>query len=196
MPLFLEGVTGFIHNSLEGDGIIGILGFSLNDIALLLLLSVAVISDQRERRIPNILILVGLVLGLGWNIYSSGVSGLWFSLQGLAAGIALLFIPFVFGGMGAGDVKLLGMIGAFNGAEFAFHTFIAMALWGALIAVVLLIKGGQLGKALRRLWMGILFHFCKVQKLSESIATGNSGICFPYALAIALGAVSMFFVKW
>jgi hypothetical protein len=71
-----------------------------------------------------------------------------------------------------------------------------MALWGALIAVVLLIKGGQLGKTLRRLWMGILFHFCKVQKLQESIATGNSGICFPYALAIALGAVSMFFVKW
>lgn len=173
-----------------------IVNLTVFEILLFGLLALAVIYDQRERRIPNILILVGLVLGLSWNIYGLGVPGLLFSLQGLAAGIALLFIPFALGGMGAGDVKLLGMVGAFKGAVFAFHTFIAMALWGGLVAVILLIRSRQLGKALRRLWMGILFHFCKVQKLSESIATGNSGICFPYALAIALGAVSMFFVKW
>jgi prepilin peptidase CpaA len=120
------------------------MGFILNltvlEIFLFGLLVLAVIYDQRERRIPNILILVGLVLGLSWNIYGAGFPGLLFSLQGLAAGLALLFIPFALGGMGAGDVKLLGMVGAFKGAVFAFHTFIAMALWGGLVAVILLIN--------------------------------------------------------
>jgi prepilin peptidase CpaA len=160
------------------------------------LLVAAVIFDQREQRIPNALILVGLILGLGFNIYSAGWQGLVFSLQGLVAGIALLFIPFALKGMGAGDVKLLGMVGAFKGALFAFQTFVAMALWGGLIAVILLIGSRQLGKTLKRMWTGLLLHLFKVQKLQETIETRNSGISFPYALAIALGAVSAYFIKW
>lgn len=159
-------------------------------------MTTAVIFDQREQRIPNALILVGLILGLGWNIYSSGLSGIVFSLQGLAAGIALLFIPFALKGMGAGDVKLLGMVGAFKGALFAFHAFLAMALWGGLIAFILLIGSRQLGKTLKRMWTGLLLHLFKVQKLQETIETRNSGISFPYALAIALGALSAYFIKW
>lgn len=163
---------------------------------MFLLLSAAVIIDQRERRIPNSLILAGLIIGLSWNIAVSGFAGAAFALKGLLAGIALLFIPFALKGMGAGDVKLLGMVGAFKGALFAFSTFIAMALWGGLIAVVLLIKRGELLKTLRRLWLGFLFHVFKVKKMQESITDSNSGVSFPYALAIALGAVSAYFIKW
>jgi prepilin peptidase CpaA len=163
---------------------------------LLALLIPAVVFDQREKRIPNGLILSGLILGLVCNFYTSGMPGVLFSLQGLAAGIALLFIPFALRGMGAGDVKLLGVVGAFKGYLFAFHTFIAMALWGGLIAVILLINKGKLGKTLRGLWTGMILHLFKMQKLQKTIKTNNSGISFPYALAIALGAVSAYFIKW
>ncbi len=161
-----------------------------------MLLILAVVFDQRERRIPNILILTGLIIGLGFNIYNEGFTGLVFSLKGLAAGIALLFIPFAMGGMGAGDVKLLGMAGAFKGALFVFHTFICMALWGGLIAVILLIITGQLWKTLRRLWAGALLALFKIQRLQKTVQASNSGVCFPYALAIALGAVSAYFVLY
>lgn len=159
----------------------------------IMILLLAVVYDQRERRIPNGLILVGLILGLSWNAYTGGSAGILFSLQGLLAGIALLFIPFAMGGMGAGDVKLLGVVGAFKGALFAFHTFIFMALWGGVIAVILLIAKGELGKTLRRLWAGFLLALFKVQKMKDSVETSNSGVYFPYALAIALGAVSAYF---
>lgn len=163
---------------------------------MLLLLIGAVIYDQRERRIPNVLILVGLILGLSLNIIADGFAGVTSSLTGLLAGIALLIIPFAFKGMGAGDVKLLGMVGAFKGALFVFHTFIGMALCGGLIAVVLLIARGELLKTLRRLWTSVLLHLFKVQRLQETVASSNSGIVFPYALAIALGATSAYFINW
>ncbi len=47
---------------------------------------------------------------------SQGWDGLAFGLKGLAVGFGLLFIPYLFGAMGAGDVKLLAAIGSFIGA--------------------------------------------------------------------------------
>ncbi len=160
------------------------------------ILILAVFFDQRERRIPNALILVGLILGIGLNFYLGSFSGFIISLKGLATGIVLLFIPFVMGGMGAGDVKLLGVVGAFKGALFAFYTFVFMALWGGLIAVILLLIRRQLIQTLRRLWASALLALFKVQKIKESVESSNSGVCFPYALAIALGAVTSYFIKW
>lgn len=142
------------------------------------------------------MILAGLILGIGWNIYTDGSGGLIVSLKGLAAGLVLLFIPFAMGGMGAGDVKLLGVVGSFKGALFVFQTFICMALWGGLIAVVFLIIRGDLLKTLRRLWNALLMALFKVQKLKDTVEASNSGVCFPYALAIALGTLSAYFVKW
>jgi len=170
--------------------------FVLIDVVLGMLLFLAVIFDQRERRIPNMLILVGLILGIAGNIYTGGFSGLIFSITGLASGLALLFIPFALGGMGAGDVKLLGVVGAFKGALFAFHTFIYMALWGGLIAVILLIIKGQMGKTMGRLWAGAMRTLFRIQNIQDSVKEVNSGVCFPYALAIALGAVSAYLIKW
>ena len=74
----------------------------------LLTLFVGLISfyDLRERRIPNAIVFPAALIGLSMNAWS-GWSGLWFGLQGLVAGFALLFIPYLFSVMGAGDVKFL-----------------------------------------------------------------------------------------
>ena len=45
-------------------------------VLLIGLLGVAVVSDLRRHRIPNLLILVGLVLGLAGQTYSGGISGM------------------------------------------------------------------------------------------------------------------------
>ncbi len=172
------------------------INFVFIDLVLGVLLFLAVIFDQRERRIPNVLILAGLILGVVFNTYTEGFTGLIISLKGLAAGLALLFIPFVMRGIGAGDVKLLGMVGTFKGALFAFHTFIYMALWGGLIAVILLIIKGQMGKTLCRLWESAKLALFKIQNIQDSVKEVNSGVFFPYALAIALGVVSAYFIKW
>ena len=45
-----------------------------------------------------------------------GAAGLWTALLGLLAGFVLLLIPYLLGGMGAGDVKALAALGALLGA--------------------------------------------------------------------------------
>jgi prepilin peptidase CpaA len=48
----------------------------------------------------------------------------------------LLVIPFALGGIGAGDVKLLGIIGALKGPDFVFIAFLAAAITGGIMSVV------------------------------------------------------------
>src|ERR1700751_1600311 len=88
---------------------------------LLMLLAVAVGSDLHSRRIPNWLVLTGLTLALAVRLGGARAA------QGYSAwGLGLLtggglFLPlYLLRGMGAGDVKLMAMVGAFVGPELAF----------------------------------------------------------------------------
>src|SRR5215472_6822470 len=68
--------------------------------------------DWRFRRIPNWLTVSGFVLGLGINGVISGWSGIKGGLEGAAIAIAVLIIPVILRGIGAGDLKLTIALGA------------------------------------------------------------------------------------
>lgn len=161
------------------------------DIFLAGLLLIAVIFDLKEERIPNFLIIVGLVFSLCYYI-SGGYQLFLFSLQGFATGIILLLIPFCMGGIGAGDVKLLGVIGAIKGSAFVFNSFLWMALWGGVIAVILLIINKQLKETFSRLGRGALLSHMGAMSISSSLGKKESSIYYPYAVAIGLGALSSY----
>ena len=57
-----------------------------------ILTMVAAGFDIRYRRIPNWLVLTGIVTGFIWNLYSSGWSGLGHAAAGLGLGFALYFL--------------------------------------------------------------------------------------------------------
>src|SRR5262245_17112636 len=85
--------------------------------AVLTLFVVAVsIFDLRERRIPNVFVFPATLIGLIGNSIWYSWSGLVFGLKGLGLAFLLLVIPYLTGGMKAGDVKFLMAIGAFTGA--------------------------------------------------------------------------------
>ncbi|MDD3364948.1 MAG: prepilin peptidase [Syntrophomonas sp.] len=168
----------------------------LTDTCLIGLLLIAVIFDLKERRIPNLLIIIGMVMAISYQVYTGGYTGLLFCLQGLAIGIALLLIPFNMGGIGAGDVKLLGMIGAFKGSTFVVSTFLWMALWGGIIAVLLLTNEGRLGETLKRLGRGLVLSGMGIANLSDSVNKEEFSIYYPYGLAIALGVLTSYGRGW
>lgn len=113
---------------------------------LALLLALATASDLRARRIPNRLILCGLAkAGLlhasaMWLHLSPMAGAHWWSpLAGLLVGSAMLLPVHLLGGMGAGDVKLMAMAGAFVGArEAAWAALYALAAGGLACAAALL----------------------------------------------------------
>ncbi|ADI02677.1 A24 family peptidase [Syntrophothermus lipocalidus] len=162
------------------------------------LLALAVYFDVRERRIPNWLVLTGVLTALGWHLYQGGFSGLVFSLKGLGLGLLLLMLPFAMGGMGAGDVKLLGMVGAFKGVVFVFNAFLWMALIGGLIALAVLIREQRLGEFLVRIGRGMILALTggRAKLLLTSASIEPFSVSFPYAAAIAMGAVAALFRGW
>ena len=106
-------------------------------LCFLILISVlSVISDFRGKRIPNYLICSGWAVGLLYQIVLKGLSGLYFFLFGSLVPIFILFVLFIFRMLGAGDIKLLSVLGGFLGSNATFVCIILSFLFEALIAII------------------------------------------------------------
>ena len=94
--------------------------------------------DVATRRIPNVLTFGAALAALVVHGYVGGWSGAGMAAAGWAAGVALFFPVFALGGMGAGDVKLLGAVGAWLGPVaavwVALYSGIAGGVMGLLVA--------------------------------------------------------------
>ena len=119
-------------------------------VILLGLLLAAAVYDLREGRIPNRLILAGVFLGM----LRIAVCRMAFPpyLIGILIPILFLFPFFSIGTLGAGDIKLISMIGFFlSPKEVAFSMLLAFAMAAAAGAAGYLRKG-ILIPGLYRLW--------------------------------------------
>ncbi len=165
--------------------------------AALTVLVVAVsFFDLRERRIPNFLVLPAAALGLALNLYR-GWEGLGFSAQGLATGFLLLFIPYLLGAMGAGDVKFLAAIGAFVGAVNVVRVLLVTVLCYPLLAVVIVIKEGKLKITLLRFgrvllnFLGFFLPGLKLyaMRLAARDDPQIASATTPFGVSVALGTL-------
>lgn len=109
--------------------------------AVALYTAAAAVSDFRTRRVPNWLTLPAALGGLAFHTFAPQGWGFTTSLAGLAVGFALLLIPFLLGGGGMGDVKLLAALGAWLGprlmlAAFAVSMVLATVITLAILAYV------------------------------------------------------------
>ena len=84
-----------------------------DDIALLILMAVAVYDDFSTGHISNYLILSGSSVGIGIHVIKSGPGGVAYSLTGFILPFVLLFLLHILKMTGAGDVKLLMMAGTY-----------------------------------------------------------------------------------
>lgn len=101
-------------------------------------------------------------------------------------GTALFLIPYVMGGMGAGDAKLMGVAGAVLGVKGVFITALFTALVGGIYAVLLLILSS--GFIHRQLLT--IKTFLKTRQfilISKNEEEKKPKLC--YGVAIALGTI-------
>ncbi len=82
-------------------------------VILIFLLFGAVWMDFKETRIPNTLILFGLISGMLYHLMSDTGQGFLLVLFGIFLPIIVFFPLFMIGAMGAGDIKLLAVTGSF-----------------------------------------------------------------------------------
>lgn len=161
---------------------------STASLTLFLALAVAVIWDLKWQRIPNWLTLPAMIMGLFFNTAPAGLQGLLAGASGLCLGLAVFFIPYLLGGMGGGDVKLMGAAGAFLGPKGVVLAFFYTALIGGIYAIILIIKGGHLREDLGRYAIALKTFFCPGMLACLPVPRGERPkLC--YSVAIALGTI-------
>jgi prepilin peptidase CpaA len=149
---------------------------------LFVMLTIAVYMELKESRIPNWLTLTSMALGLLIAYLNHALPS---SLAGLAIGFGFLFIFYVFGGVGGGDVKLMGAAGALMGLEMTKPALFYTTFIGALIAIMMFIWRKDFWQ---RMGMG-LQTLAFWQKRDKSQVVPLPAIKVPYGIAIAIGCV-------
>ena len=120
--------------------------------------AVAAVIDLRTRRIPNKLtvpvFLAGIVFQIGCMIFANRFDSVWLAiadlLKAFAVGFGVLFVLWMIGGGGGGDVKLMGALSVWLGfdrtlAVLAMST--AVVLFGTLAIMVVKITRQGLERA-------------------------------------------------
>jgi prepilin peptidase CpaA len=158
---------------------------------------IALITDLLYRRVPNLLILVGLLLGVGVSTSSHGALGTIYSLVGALAGLFGLLGFFALRLLGAGDVKLMAVIGSFVGLKAILWILLYTLICGGVLSFLWFAVRGKLGvlaDSMRDFFAGMSFAPELFATKVDHIAK-HSAARLPYAAAILAGTLSWFFAN-
>lgn len=135
----------------------------LKELFLVSLAGIALVWDCWKRKIPNPTIVLGFALGVGCQFAERGVAGLLYFLAGAMLPILLLWLLFLFRMLGAGDIKLLAVVGGFLGPAHIWDFLWATLLLAGVISLLLLLRRGNF---ISRFY----YFYCYI---SEYIKTGK-----------------------
>lgn len=143
---------------------------------VLAIAAAAVWVDVRTHRVPNRLVLIGLIAGLAVQTAGHGWWGLPLALGGATVGLALLLPFYAPGSMGAGDVKLMSALGSILGPGLTVAATALTLVAGAALAAVAMARYRAGSSDVAPTAPGGL-----------AVST-SKGLRIPYASAIATGS--------
>jgi prepilin peptidase CpaA len=137
-----------------------------------------------------------MVLAVGYHSLSNGLNGLSFSAGGLALGIGLFIVPYLLGGMGAGDVKLMGAAGAVLGPRGICIASIMAILAGGVYGVILFATHPRYtASLLGRLWLTFKIFVLTFQFIPVPRGKDERKLLLRYGVPIALGVLGYMIMK-
>jgi prepilin peptidase CpaA len=163
---------------------------SLIQVAALSSAAVACALDLRWRRIPNWLTVGAALMGVAYHGLVGGLSGIETAAAGWAIGLAIFFVPFALGGLGAGDVKLVAALGAWLGPTEAVWLGLYTGVIGGALAFIVACTRGYLREALRNIWVLLMFwRTSGLRPLPELTIQQAHSPKLAYGVSIFLGTV-------
>ncbi|BBL23102.1 MULTISPECIES: A24 family peptidase [Comamonas] len=178
-----------------GAELVGALLTEPRSLLLLLLLLAAAICDLRSRRIPNALTFGGAAIALLYSLTSSSHhgGGFFWALGGMCLGLVLMLPLYLLRAMGAGDVKLMAMAGAFLGPDGAWHAVVFVFIAGGIAALVYALWHRAARKLLHNTRQTTQLLFISVAagiRPDARTSSAPSVGTLPYGVSIALGTAS------
>jgi prepilin peptidase CpaA len=171
-------------------------GFELNQIVALGVAVVASGFDVRTRRIPNSLTFGAAVGAFAHGAWTHGVSGLGISVASWLTASAIFLPFFALGGMGGGDVKLVGGIAAWLTPADALWTALYAMIAGGAMGIIIALASGYFRKMMMNLRL-LLMHWrvAGIRPLPELTLSGGRGLRLPYAVPIAFGTLAAIWLR-
>jgi prepilin peptidase CpaA len=151
----------------------------------------ATVIDIRTRRIPNGL--TATMAGLGFAMALTQISAISpaSAALGFVLGLALMLPGYSLGATGAGDVKLMGAVGAIVGPHVVVTAFLATAIAGGILALVVAMRRGRLATTLER--TGKLVK--APTEARRTLQSHTHASRFAYGPAIAVGSLVAILIR-
>ena len=149
---------------------------------------VACAFDVSSSRIPNRLTFTTASLAIVFHVFAPSGAGWSHAVLGLFVGLLVFFPMFALGAMGAGDVKLMGAVGAWIGALSIVNVALYGSVAGGVLAVIVALRRGYLKQALTNVKMLVTFWWVEgIKPFPPLTLESTDSLRLPYALAIAAG---------
>lgn len=175
------------------------LGRFFLELELILLIALVLMAawfDFAARRIPNWLIGIGFVISLVYQTISGYGTGFSSWAAGLGVGFALFFPMYMLRAMGAGDVKLMAMVGSFFGGIAALNAGLLTLVAGGALALLYMLRMKRLKIVFENISLMLVNMAISVtlKKMPTAQLSAQSAGSMPYAIAIAAGTLLYIFV--
>jgi prepilin peptidase CpaA len=162
---------------------------------LVVLLVTAAVIDYRTLKIPNWLTFGGVVTGLvlGTADALRPLEGLLAALGGAGAGLVILLPLYLLRVMGAGDVKLMAMVGAFLGVSGTLAAVLFTFIVGGIAALAFALWHRAFGRMAGNVrdivqWMAFA-AIAGLRPLPRVTAASSIGK-LPYGISICAGTIA------
>ena len=152
--------------------------------------------DYRYRRVPNWLNAALAGSGFLAQAHFCGWDGVAQGLLGMLVGFAVLIVPWLMHGMGAGDVKLMMAIGVWLGPWLTLISFCVGGLVGGVIAIVMIVSTGRFWQAcanLKTILAKIAHRSTVFSEFGSAKSFGDSSQLLPYGVPLTIGTLIVFF---
>ncbi|RED63016.1 A24 family peptidase [Cohnella lupini] len=151
---------------------------------------VAFYTDVMYSRIPNVLNVAGVSVGLAYHAIQGGWTGFLHAVLAAAAGFVILLFLYFMKAMEAGDVKLFAAIGALTGLEYVLYSLMYSIVYAGIIGVIILLFRREFMQRINR----IMKYFFGVILLRNRAAvtqiTKENNLRFPFMYAVLPGVIT------
>jgi len=143
-------------------------------------------TDIKWRKVPNNITVPMFVAGLVWQLAFHGFPGLLNAVYGFGIGFGILFVLWIVGSAGGGDVKLLGALSVWLGPGLTLKVML-----GSLMFVILGTFGVIFYSFVTRGYRGTKKQFSRggqdtSKRKSKTVATRQKRRVMAFAMPVAL----------
>jgi len=168
---------------------------------VVIVLVAAAISDVRAGKIYNWITYPAILTGLAGHWLTGGLAGdeltdgvrtvhlmgLAGAAGGLAAGAVPMLVAYFAGGIGGGDVKLMGAVGALTGWRFTLEAMFWGFLAAGIMAVIVMVRRRIVRRTLARIGRFVYLAMTPA-KPAAPVAPDSPKV--PFGLAMCIGAAA------